>query len=107
MANPSDKYGYQVAWSERNALFVAYCAELPGIAAHGDTADEALHEARVAAGASVALLKEAGDPVPEPLCGFSGKLSLRITPELHRSLALQATTQRVSLNRYLSAKLGR
>ena len=65
MADASEKYGYQVAWSERDALYVAYCAELPGIAAHGDTPDEALREVRVAAKASVAMLTESDDPVPE------------------------------------------
>ncbi|WP_084187522.1 toxin-antitoxin system HicB family antitoxin [Cupriavidus sp. SK-4] len=36
---------------------------------------------------------------------YSGVLSLRIPPELHRSLATQAAEQGVSINRLVSARL--
>ena len=36
---------------------------------------------------------------------YSGKFMVRITPELHRMLAIEAAEQNVSLNRYISHKL--
>lgn len=36
---------------------------------------------------------------------YSGKFQVRITPERHRMLAIQAAEQNVSLNRYISDKL--
>jgi predicted HicB family RNase H-like nuclease len=46
--------------------------------------------------------------VPEPLAEktYSGKFQVRITPELHRKLAIEAAEEKVSLNRYVSYKLG-
>jgi predicted HicB family RNase H-like nuclease len=47
------------------------------------------------------------EPLPEPIAEkrYSGKFQVRITPEQHRRLAIQAAEQRVSLNRLVSAKL--
>jgi predicted HicB family RNase H-like nuclease len=48
-----------------------------------------------------------GEPIPEPLAEkrYSGEFRVRIPPEVHRALAMQAAEQRVSLNRLASAKL--
>lgn len=48
-----------------------------------------------------------GEVVPEPIATkhFSGKFMVRIPPELHRALAIQAADAGVSLNRIASAKL--
>jgi predicted HicB family RNase H-like nuclease len=42
-----------------------------------------------------------GEPVPEPLAvkKFSGRFMVRIPPELHRQLALEAAESGISLNR--------
>jgi len=50
---------------------------------------------------------EQGEPVPEPLAEkrYSGEFRVRIPPEQHRSLAMQAAEQGVSLNRLVSMKL--
>jgi predicted HicB family RNase H-like nuclease len=49
----------------------------------------------------------AGETPPPPLSGreFSGKLLVRITPELHKKLATEAADSNVSLNRLISARL--
>ena len=48
-----------------------------------------------------------GEIVPEPLAEktYSGKFQVRITPESHRKLAIEAAEEKVSLNRYVSYKL--
>ena len=57
----------------------------------------------------VADLKANGEPVPEPLTvrQYSGKFMVRIPPELHRRLSIEAAEVGVSLNRLASEKLGR
>ena len=55
----------------------------------------------------VADLTANGESVPDPLAEkhYSGEFRVRIPPEVHRALALQAAEQGVSLNRLASAKL--
>jgi predicted HicB family RNase H-like nuclease len=52
-------------------------------------------------------MEAAGEPIPEPLAAkhYSGQFRVRIPPNLHRSLALEAAEQGISLNRLASAKL--
>ncbi|EEQ17325.1 HicB family protein [Yersinia intermedia ATCC 29909] len=48
-----------------------------------------------------------GETPPQPLAEkhYSGKLVLRLPPEQHRRLAINASEEGVSLNRYLCARL--
>ncbi|HMG52086.1 MAG TPA: toxin-antitoxin system HicB family antitoxin, partial [Kofleriaceae bacterium] len=48
------------------------------------------------------------EPIPEPLSlrQFKGSISLRVPPQQHRELAMEAAEQGVSLNRLISQKLG-
>ena len=48
-----------------------------------------------------------GEVLPVPLSQkpYSGKFQLRIPPEKHRSLAITAAEQGVSLNRYIAGQL--
>jgi predicted HicB family RNase H-like nuclease len=52
-------------------------------------------------------MKANGEAVPEPLSRrrYSGKFMVRVPPEVHRRLALEAAEENVSLNRLASAKL--
>lgn len=47
------------------------------------------------------------EEIPEPIAAksFSGKFMVRVPPEVHRSLALQAADAGVSLNRLVSSRL--
>jgi predicted HicB family RNase H-like nuclease len=46
-----------------------------------------------------------GKPVPEPIAikHFSGKFMVRVPPEIHRKLAIQAAESGISLNRIASS----
>lgn len=103
----SDRYSYRVFWSEEDAEHVAVCAELPGLSWLDKRAERALSGVLQAAREAVLLLREKGDPVPEPLLDrrYSGTFKVRIPPEVHRRLVLEAEEQKVSLNRLVSAKL--
>jgi predicted HicB family RNase H-like nuclease len=52
-------------------------------------------------------MKKNGEAIPEPLSTkkFSGELRVRLPPELHRALAIQAEENRTSLNRVIVEKL--
>ena len=113
----SDRYSYRVFWSEEDGEHVAVCAELPGLSwldkraeralSGGLRAERALSGVLRAAREAVELLREKGDPVPEPLIDrrYSGTFKVRIPPEVHRRLVLEAEEQNISLNRLVSAKL--
>jgi len=57
----------------------------------------------------VADLQKNGEPVPEPLAAkkYSGNFMVRVPPELHRHLVLEAAEAGISLNRLASDKLSR
>jgi predicted HicB family RNase H-like nuclease len=52
-------------------------------------------------------MKKNGEPIPEPVTSkhYSGKFIVRLPPEVHRRLALEAAESGVSLNRLASARL--
>lgn len=52
-------------------------------------------------------MERAGEVVPEPLSlkQFSGKFMVRVPPETHRMLSIQAAESGVSLNRFVISKL--
>jgi len=54
-------------------------------------------------------LHKSGEQVPEPLSAksFSGRFVVRVPPQLHRDLAIEAAESGVSLNRLVSHKLSR
>lgn len=62
-----NRYTYRVEWSEGDGTFVARCLELPSMAAHGQTAAQALEEVQRAADAAIEWVREEGEAVLEPI----------------------------------------
>jgi predicted RNase H-like HicB family nuclease len=60
------RYEVILYWSAEDEAFIAEVPELPGCMAHGDTQDEALHQAQEAMAAWVEVAQELGRPIPEP-----------------------------------------
>ena len=56
---------------------------------------------------TVKEMAENGESIPEPLAErkYSGRFLVRIPQAVHRSLAIEAAEQGVSINRLVSAKL--
>ncbi|MCB6975134.1 MAG: toxin-antitoxin system HicB family antitoxin [Adlercreutzia equolifaciens] len=52
-------------------------------------------------------MAESGEEAPTPLASrtYSGKFALRIPPEKHRELAIEAAEQHVSLNQLVVSRL--
>ena len=104
--NP-DHYTYRVTWSPEDGEHVGLCVEFPSLSWLAATPEEALLGIRQMVSEAVADMQSTGETVPEPLAErhYSGEFRVRIPPEVHRALALQAAEQGVSLNRLASAKL--
>ena len=107
MTLKQDRYTYRVTWSEEDEEYVGLCAEFPGLSWLAATPEEALRGIRRVVAEVVADLKRNKEIVPEPLATrqYSGKFQVRVPPELHRRLALEAAESGVSLNRLASVKL--
>lgn len=107
MTLKQDRYTYRVTWSEEDEEYVGLCAEFPALSWLAATPEEALHGIRQVVAEVVVDLKRNQEVVPEPLATrqYSGKFQVRVPPELHRRLALEAAESGVSLNRLASAKL--
>ncbi len=107
MTNEVDRYTYRVIWSEEDQEHIGLCTEFASLSWLEETPEEALAGIRNLVHECVSDLKEQNEPVPIPLSikDFSGKFMVRIPPEVHRMLAIQATESGVSLNRLVSSKL--
>ncbi len=107
MAKVIDRYTYRVTWSEEDHEHVSLCAEFPSLSWLEKTPERALAGIRRLVLQTVADLKKNGEEVPEAIAmkSYSGKFMVRVPPETHRRLALQAAESGVSLNRLISSKL--
>ncbi len=108
MALKHDRYTYRVTWSEEDNEYVGLCAEFLSLSWLASTPEAALRGIRKVVAQVVADLEAHGEQVPEPIATkqYSGKFLVRVPPELHRRLALEAAEAGVSLNRIASEKLG-
>jgi predicted HicB family RNase H-like nuclease len=107
-SNDADYYTYSVAWSDEDQVFIGRVAEFSLLSAHGKTAEAALKEIRLVVLYVLEDLKESNEPIPEPFSKrrYSGKLVLRMPPQKHRELAIEAEREGVSLNLLVNKKLG-
>jgi predicted HicB family RNase H-like nuclease len=107
MAIKKDKYTYRVTWSEDDNEYVGLCAEFPSLSWLADTPEKALKGIRKLVADVLSDMIEDNEPIPEPIAcrHFSGKFMVRVPPDVHRKLAIQAAESGVSLNRIASSKL--
>lgn len=107
LAIKNDRYTYRVTWSDEDGEYVGLCAEFPSLSWLADTQESALQGIRNVVAEVISDMKSGNEPIPEPLAmrGYSGKFTVRIPSDVHRSLHIQAAEARVSFNRLVSAKL--
>ena len=107
MKKELDRYTYRVTWSEEDEEHVGLCAEFPSLSWLDSTPEKALAGIRKIVKSVLADMDSEGESIPKPIAlkSFSGKFMVRIPPETHRMLALQAAESGVSLNRLVSSKL--
>jgi predicted HicB family RNase H-like nuclease len=109
MTLKNDRYAYRVIWSNSDQEYVGLCTEFPNLSWLAGTPEAALKGIRRVVAEGVKIMEADGDSIPEPLSNkkYSGKFSVRIPPEVHGNLSIQAAEAGVSLNRLISAKLSR
>jgi predicted HicB family RNase H-like nuclease len=102
-----DRYTYRVTWSEEDGQYVGLCAEFPSLSWLASSPEKALRGIRTVVRNAVRDMEANGESVPEPLGSrqYSGKFMVRVPPEVHRRLAIEAAEEDISLNRLVSAKL--
>ena len=94
-------------WDDGDGPYwVARVAELPHCLIHGDTPEEAVKEIEEVKRDWIKSNLERGLKIPEPISHkYSGQISLRIPPSLHRLLSDTATVEDISLNQLMTAAL--
>ncbi len=107
MTVKNDRYTYRVTWSEEDNEYVGLCAEFPSLSWLAKSPEAALRGVRKLVKDVVKDLHDQGEAVPEPIAlrHYSGKFIVRVPPQVHRKLAIQAAEAGVSLNRLASSKL--
>jgi predicted HicB family RNase H-like nuclease len=103
----NERYTYRITWSEEDEEYVGLCAEFPGLSWLVSTPEEALAGIRAVVADVITDMRSTGEVIPEPLATkrFSGRFMVRIPPEVHRRLVLEAAEAGISLNRLASARL--
>jgi predicted HicB family RNase H-like nuclease len=107
MAQKNDKYTYRITWSEDDNEYVGLCTEFPSLSWLADSPEKALKGIRKLVADVLSDMSISGEPIPEPIASkhYSGKFMVRVPPDVHRKLAIQAAESGVSLNRIASSKL--
>ena len=107
MGLKNDRYTYRVTWSEDDNEYVGLCAEFPSLSWLAKTPGGALKGIRKLVEDVVKDMHKEGEAVPEPIASrhYSGKFIVRVPPQVHRKLTIQAAESGVSLNRLASSKL--
>ena len=103
----NDRYTYRVTWSEEDQEYVGLCTEFQSLSWLDQTPEAALKGIRKVVEDVIEDMKHSGEEIPQPIASkrFSGKFMVRVPPEVHRQLAIEAAESGVSLNRIASAKL--
>lgn len=104
--NP-EHYTYRVFWSPEDGEYVGACLEFPSLSWLEENPDDAFQGIRELVQSIVVDMEANGETPPQPLAErrYSGRFQVRLTPELHRRLAMEAAEADVSLNRLIVHKL--
>ncbi|GAK58035.1 HicB family protein [Candidatus Vecturithrix granuli] len=107
MTLKNDRYTYRITWSEEDQEYVGLCVEFPSLSWLEESPEAALKGIRNVVAEVVEDMQAQGETIPEPIAckQYSGKFLVRVPPEIHRHLVIQAAESGVSLNRLASAKL--
>lgn len=100
-------YTYRVQWSAEDDSYVATVAELPSLSWAAGEPGEALQGILSLVADVLADMAETGEEAPLPIAdrAYSGKFIVRVPPELHRQLVLEAAEQHISLNQLATSRL--
>ena len=105
--NVSEHYTYRVRWSVEDASYVGTVAEMPSLSWAADDRAKAFARIQRLAEEVVEDMTATSETPPLAIADrtYSGKFMVRVPPEVHRQLALEASEQNVSLNRLAASRL--
>ncbi len=94
---------------EGKKYWIAEVPELPGCKSHGSTVEEAVQSVEEAKKDWILDSLKSGEDVPTPTerDRYSGKMLVRMSRSLHRSLALIADAENLSLNQLIVTMLAK
>ena len=104
----ADHYTYRLAWSMKDKEFIATVVEFPSLSWIADTREAALAGLTSVVEDVLQDMLAEGEEIPAPWDErtFSGKFNLRLGPDLHKKVALDAAERNESMNTYVIKKLG-
>jgi predicted HicB family RNase H-like nuclease len=107
MREAAKRYLKIVEWSDEDNCFVGSAPPLIGQSCHGRTEADVLAQLQVIVEEWVEILTSTGKPLPAGSAKrkFSGKFLVRLSPEIHRKVALKAMARGDSLNEFVSETL--
>ena len=103
----AQKYRVLIQWDEKKQEFIAIAPELGNCMARAKTQREAIELINTNIEQYLDKLDKQNMPVPIPFAErqFSGKILVRIDPNLHRDIAMQAAMEGISMSQYIEGKL--
>jgi predicted HicB family RNase H-like nuclease len=103
----NDHYTYRVTWSDDDQEYIGLCAEFPSLSWLARSPEASLRGIRSVVADVVTDMTRSKEPIPEALASrrFSGKFMVRVPPDVHRELTVEAAEAGVSLNRLATVKL--
>jgi len=96
-------YIASIEYDEEDRIFVGHLAGIKDIVGfHGTTVDELEYAFHESVDNYISISKETGRPAQKP---YSGKLMLRVSPEVHAAVATAAQVHGKSINQWASEVL--
>lgn len=107
MKGRADHYAYRVRWSAEDEAYLGTVAEFPSLSWLAEDRSTAFTGIQELATDVVEDMLASGEQPPAAIAdrAYSGKFMVRVPPEVHRELSIEAAEQNVSLNRLVSARL--
>lgn len=107
MKKTSDDYLKIVEWSEEDQCYVGTAPGLIIGGVHGKNQKKVFDELCKAVEESIQILQKEGRPLPAATVNrkYSGKIALRIPPQLHKTLVAKAFQAGESVNKLIQHEL--
>jgi len=107
MTLQNDHYTYRVTWSDNDKEYVGLCTEFPSLSWLANSPEAALKGIRKVVKDVIVDMQKEGEPIPEPIASkkYSGRFMVRVPPQVHQKLVIEAAEEGISLNRLISSKL--
>ena len=104
----AEDYTYRVFWSDEDSAFIAACVEFPSLSNIDESGQSAALEGMEDLLQDILdEMESSGETAPVSFAkrNYSCRISLLITPEQHRRIAIESAEQGVSINQLLVSRV--